>query len=279
MSQNLPLSLRYLSCLDIKHKPEGLREPSGLALSPQTHTLWTVSDDTKRIFCLDSEGNIQHHQTFAIPVDGLEGIAFEPSGECVLAVKEETNEVLRIRLSDTQVVSRVALRDMANYTTIASFFSGTGSDSSPADTALANKGLEGITWNEASATVFTVKEGYPGLLIELSGTLGTIIGHTLLDKRRGFSAPELASDDIDFSGLCYDRTRNSLWIVSDRAKRLFLFDLATQTVRQSFPLTYSKNGKQRRIVKAEGVVLDPDNNRLYIASDRKAKIYLYEIEA
>ena len=65
--QDLPLSLRYQLCLDIQHKREGLREPSGLALSPKTHTLWTVSDDTKRIFCLDSEGTIQHHQTFAIP--------------------------------------------------------------------------------------------------------------------------------------------------------------------------------------------------------------------
>ncbi|MEL7476070.1 MAG: SdiA-regulated domain-containing protein, partial [Cyanobacteria bacterium J06555_12] len=78
---------------------------------------------------------------------------------------------------------------------------------------------------------------------------------------------------------CYDRTRHSLWIVSDRAQRLFLFDLATQAVRQSFPLTYSKNGKQRQVVKAEGVAFDPDNSQLYIASDRKAKIYLYEIEA
>ena len=268
MSKHTPLTLTYINRVDIKNKKAGLLEPSGMAISHQTQTLWTVSDDTKRIFRLSLAGTLLHDDSFPIPVSGLEGIALDPSGEFLLGVKEETNEIVKIRIDREAVVERVPLPEMANYSSIASLF---------ADEADSNKGLEGITWSETSETFFVLKEGYPGLLIEVAADLQTIISHTVLNDRNGFVDPRLSSNDIDFSGICHDRTRNCFWITSDRAKRLFLFDLNQNSVLQSFPLTYQSKGKQRQIKKAEGVAFDPATNRLYIASDRQAMLYVFEV--
>jgi uncharacterized protein YjiK len=48
-------------------------------------------------------------------------------------------------------------------------------------------------------------------------------------------------------------------------------------VAESFPLDYRLGGKSHEIVKAEGVTLDVNNNRLYLVSDKEARLYLFEI--
>ena len=53
--------LIYQKHFDIQFKAEGLREPSGLALSSAKDALWTISDDTKQIFQLDLRGDLQQN--------------------------------------------------------------------------------------------------------------------------------------------------------------------------------------------------------------------------
>jgi uncharacterized protein YjiK len=157
---------------------------------------------------------------------------------------------------------------MAGYDTIARFFV----NSPP------NKGLEGITWNTDTGSIFVVKEGTPGLLIELSADLATIRRHVLLNEANGFVDDEVAGDELDFSGVCYDRNRKYFWIVSDKGRRLFLHDWKRNRVIQSFPLAYSINGKYREIKKAEGVAVDPTSNRLFVVSDKEARLYVFDIK-
>jgi len=260
-------SLTYLDRFNIENEAEGLSEPSGLALSHGHNALWTVSDDTKKIFKMSLDGDLKKDDSFKISDKGLEGITLDPTGKFLLAVKEESNEIIEIRIDTQDVTDRQRLADMAGYDSIAQYFSGSG----------ANKGLEGITWNGETGTIFVMKEGDPGLLIEVSSDLQTIRSHQLLNEANGFRDPEVGAEELDFSDLCYDPSRDRFWIISDKAKRLFLYDWKGDAVVQSATLGYGKDGEYREIEKAEGVAIDTDTNRLYVVSDEETRLYVFDI--
>ena len=263
----LSFSLTYLDRFEIDNKDEGLTEPSGLALSPERHSLWTVSDDTKKIFKLSLRGKLEKEHSFKIDEKGLEGITLDPTTDTLLVVKEESNEILTVSLPSEKVVSRDSLPGMAGFSEIERHFSAGG----------ANKGLEGITFNQSTGTFFLLKEGEPGLMIEVSKDLGSILGAQVLDATKGFVDDDVDGAAIDFSGIQYDATRSQFWIVSDKAKRLFLYDWDRQQVIQSAVLGYENDGEFREIEKAEGVAVDPQEHRLYVVSDAEARLYVFDI--
>jgi len=260
-------SLTYLDRFNIENEAEGLREPSGLALSHGHNALWTISDDTKKIFKLSRNGDLKKHDSFEIPDKGLEGIALDPTGEFLLVVEEEGNEIIKIKVDTQEVADRQRLAEMAGYDTVAHYFAGSG----------AKKGLEGITWNKETGTIFVMKERGPGLLVEVSSDLEKIRSHQLLNDENGFRDAEVGAEDLDFSDICYDQTRDRFWIISDKAKRLFLYDWKRNKVVQSSKLGYGKDGEYREIEKAEGIAIDPDTNRLYVVSDEEAQLYVFDI--
>lgn len=245
-------SITYLDRLDIENKRQGLREPSGLALCGDGQALWVVSDDTRRIFQIDLRGHIQPKASFAIDASGLEGITLDASGRHLLAVAEDGNTFLKAEIEARTIVQTAQLAAMAGYEPIAPYFA-----SGPA-----NKGLEGVAWNDSSQTLFALKEGQPGLLIEVTADLQTIVSHRLLDADQGFVDSELDPEAIDFSDLCYDRRRDCLWIISDKARRLFLYDWRCGRVLQSCRLAYGDQGDYREINKAEGLAISAQGDRL-----------------
>jgi len=259
-------SLTYLDRFDIANEDEGLTEPSGLALSHGKNALWTVSDDTNKIFKISLDGDLKQDDSFEIPDTGLEGIGLGTTGEFLVSVKEDGNEVIIIRIDTQEVTNRRRLVEMAGYDAIAQYFAGSG----------ANKGLEGVTWNEETETIFVMKEGAPGLLIEVSSDLTAIRSHQVLNAENGFRDTEVEAEEIDFSDLCY-QSRAHFWIISDKAKRLFLYDGNKNKVMHSAKLGYGHDGEYKEIEKAEGVAIDPDANRLYVVSDEEAKLYVFDI--
>ena len=88
-----------------------------------------------------------------------------------------------------------------------------------------NKGLEGITINFINNHIFVVKEGGPGLLIELDSEFKMIVNYCKLNKKYGFKHPRIKSKKLDFSGLSYDYTRNTIWITSDKENASFISTL------------------------------------------------------
>ena len=242
------ISLTYQKRFEIEDRDAGLIEPSGLALADDGQGLWTVSDDTKRVFRLDLEGKVQPDQSFK------------------LAVREESNEIFKLKIDKRGRAKTYPLADMAGYRVIKHLFAMGGE----------NKGLEGITWNSHTGTYFVLKEGEPGLLVELSKDLKTILSHVLLDRRNGFVDPDKPDRKVDFSGLCHDPSRSLLWIVSDKAQRLYFYDLGRNRVVHSVPLSYTENGNQGRIEKAEGLAYDSETGRVYIVSDEHARLYVFE---
>ena len=130
---------------------------------------------------------------------------------------------------------------------------------------------------ELNGTIFIMKEKVPGLLVEVSSDLQTVLNHHVLNDENGFCDSEVGPDVLDFSDICYDQSRDLFWIVSDKAKRLFLYDWKENKVIQSATLGYGINGEYEEIKKAEGVTIDTDANLLYVVSDVEARLYVFDI--
>ncbi len=260
-------SLTYLDRFKILHKEEDLDEPSGLVFSSKSRTLWTVSDDTRKIFNLSLSGELLNESSFKIEDKELEGITLDPSSECLFVVKEPTNEIIQFDLATQQEVARAHLANMAGYDEVEHFFTGEGT----------NKGLEGVAWNSATGTLFVIKESNPGLLLEVTADLQHIQGHQVLNDKNGFCDPGLHPEELDFSGICYDEERRCFWIISHAAKRLFLYDWKENQVLQSAPLGYGRKGKYKEIKQAEGIAIDPERNCLYVVSDQDTRLYIFDI--
>ncbi len=260
-------SLTYLGHFKIKNEKEGLNEPSGLALSHEKDELWTISDDTNKIFCLTLQGKYRKSKSFKIEESGLEGIVLHPSGQFIYAVNEENNSIVQINIKEKKVIRTQSLAEMSGYGDIANHFI----------SGRTNKGLEGIAWNSNTRSIFVMKESDPGLLVELSPDLQTINNHRLLNEENGFIHSDGGSEPIDFSDICYDAIRDCFWVISDQARKLFLYDWKINRVLQSAKLGYGKNREYREIKKAEGVTVNSGINRLYVVSDEEARLYVFDI--
>ena len=261
------LQLRLVDRIDIEDKENGLREPSGLALSAQKDALWTVSDNAHKIYKLGLDGKLQPESTIELADPGLEGIALEPAGRFLYTVNEDANEIIQVHLSEKTVLKHKALAGMQEFSAVAKHFE----DSPP------NKGLEGITWNRDSGSIFVLKESAPGLLIEVSHDLERLLDHVILSEANGFFDDDTDAGKLDFSGIVYDPVRKQFWIVSDKGQRLFLYDRQRNEVVASLALAYQHKNKEREIKKAEGVAIDPAINRLFVVSDKEARLYIYDI--
>lgn len=259
--------LTFLRRYDIRNESVGLLEPSGLALSRDGKSLWTISDKTKRIYRLNLEGQVEEYRHFKRVPKGLEGICYSSAGDALLSVDEDKNRILKHDLESGERLTAVKLSDLAGYDAIHKYF----------DNEVKNKGLEGITLNRKSGSLYVVKEGRPGLLIEVSEDLTQIRSHLLLSDDHGFVDDDLEQSAIDYSGLFYDEKSGLLWIVSHQAARLFLFDVQAKKVRSSYGLGYTIDGESRQIKQAEGITYNPRTRRVYVVSDMDAKLYVYEL--
>lgn len=192
------LNLIYSKRVSIKYKSAGLNEPSGIVLTKDKDAFWVVSDNKNCIFQVDLNGKLQTDATIEIEGTDLEGIALDDHG-ILYAASEDKNAIIAI--SDGLTIKARKIKDMKGYGHIAKYF-----DESD------NKGLEGITSYKDS--LFLLKEGPPGLLIEISNNLEEIISHRILDKKNGFDDDNIKGKKIDYSGICFYSVSNQIfWIV------------------------------------------------------------------
>ncbi|MEM7321088.1 MAG: SdiA-regulated domain-containing protein, partial [Pseudomonadota bacterium] len=141
-----------------------------------------------------------------------------------------------------------------------------------------NKGLEGITVDPLSGTIFVVVEGRPRLLISISPDLSKILDATLLSRELGFTSPHADDEDLDVSGLAWSAETSDLWIVSDTGRRGFIFDPAQRTTK-AFDLAYARDGETKTIKNAEGIALDEAGERLFILTDdgKKSRLFVFRM--
>lgn len=260
------IQLDFVERLSIRDPAAGLTEPSGLALSANGDAFWTVSDDTKSIFKLGLDGQLLLGDSFAVDQTELEGIALDNTGSFLYAVQEQGNRLLKISTATGKTVGKYRVSEMLGYERVAKRFAHPGK----------NKGLEGVTV-DGRGRLYLLKEDYPGLLLAIAPSLQEIVAVRRLTRKKGFFSDRCKPKKIDFSGLTYDSDRDAFWIVSDRARCVFLYSWALDEVIYRSALTYASKGKTRRIKKAEGVAFSAERQRLYIVSDQQARLYIYEI--
>ena len=175
-------------------------EPSGLALSFDKKSLWSVSDQNSLIYNISLSGQIIRQMR--IDANDLEGICVI-SDSLLALVSEETNELLIVDYGG-KVNKRysVILDGDINY------------------------GLEGVTYNNNLHHYYLVKEKSPSLLIDVDSNFISIT-----KKALNFSK--------DLSGIEYDSVENILWILSDESQTISKCDL-TGNVLQSYHFNVSK---------------------------------------
>ncbi|MEM7319488.1 MAG: SdiA-regulated domain-containing protein, partial [Pseudomonadota bacterium] len=179
--------LDLISAAKVRDVSAGFSEPSGLAFSRQTGHLWAVSDAEPLLHRLDDNGALVDTIDLSdVPGADFEGVAIGADG-AILVIQEGDRAIVVADPDDATAVRRVRLDSLSGFSDIAPLLA----DNPP------NKGLEGITVDPLSGTIFVVVEGRPRLLISISPDLSTILDATLLSPEFGFTSPHADDEDLD----------------------------------------------------------------------------------
>jgi uncharacterized protein YjiK len=194
-TNNTVISLSYLSKTTIE-----VPEPSGLFYNKVTNSLFSVSDETGKVYELNLDGTLK--KSVSLFMNDMEGISFTKNCDTFAIVEEGKKMVNRFD---------------ANYNHLSSFLL--------TYTSPSNNGPEGITINPNNSHFFIVNEKEPRLFLELDNS-----GKEIQSKELTFAS--------DLSDICYDSKLNCLWILSDESESVFKTDLNGNLIKQwKLPIT------------------------------------------
>ena len=117
-----------------------------------------------------------------------------------------------------------------------------------------NSGPEGIAFNPQNRHFYILNEKKPSLFIELDEGLNIVKKDTLRFCK-------------DVSGLCFDEANQVLWMLSDESQLVIKTDLNGKLL-QKINIT---------IPQPEGITLSEDGRKLYIVSDNKETLYVFNV--
>ncbi|MEN8194349.1 MAG: SdiA-regulated domain-containing protein [Bacteroidota bacterium] len=157
-------------------------EPSGLAINESGTALYTVSDNTAKVYKLSTTGNVI--KTYGYVGNDLEGVSTF-TGTKLLLAEERTKQIVTY--------------DMGTGHTLKHRIDFENNDD--------NSGIEGVAYAKNLDAIFILNEKNPGKLIRLRSDFSIIAEYDL----------NFASD---YSGIFYESSTNNLWIVSDQNKTL-----------------------------------------------------------
>lgn len=253
-AQMITPTLRFKEKYKIEDSKRNLNEPSGLAYSKKSNSLWTICDESRNLFKMSLDGKV--FETISIAENELEGVCLSPDESAIYAVKEIGNELLKIDPDSGRILKQKKLSDLNYYHKVKKYLK------NPQDE---NEGLEGITYHPGRDSLFLVKEISPRLLIEVTPNLETVLRCWKLGKKDKLFHAETRQSELDLSGICYDEQTRLLWILSHKAQTVFLYNLKKEKFVDAFSLSYTnKAGEKKKIHQAEGLALIPDTNYVYI---------------
>ena len=169
--------LELLSTFDV-----AIAEPSGLAINSTGTALYTVSDNTAKVYKLSTKGEVI--KTFGYTGDDLEGVSTFKGVKLLLA-EERTKELVEFDMG-----SGTFLKHKIRY-----------------DNKDSNSGIEGVAYAENLNAIFILNEKNPGKLIRLRSDFTVLAEYDLNFAK-------------DYSGVFYDNSSKDLWIVSDQSKTI-----------------------------------------------------------
>ncbi|MEA2104399.1 MAG: SdiA-regulated domain-containing protein [Candidatus Cloacimonadota bacterium] len=204
-------------------------EPSGLTYDSHSNTLWTVSDrPDNKVYQIDFQGNILTILNYQ--GEDLEGIEYDANDSTLWIIEEGERKLVHIDLNGNFLTSYNIQIE-----------------------GLDNNGLEANCIDDEH-NFYLLNEKNPGLFIELNSDFSIK------------SEIELTNCE-DYSGMCFDKTREGFWIVSDQSRKLFFYSIEHE-IGVDYNLPFDK---------AEGVVYISEESRFYIVSDSEQKLYVCEI--
>jgi uncharacterized protein YjiK len=157
-----------------------ITEPSGLAYSPVTRTLYMISDNRSEIFRIDTTGKVLG--SIPVAASDIEGVAVSNSGD-TLYIVEETASLLSTVLMNGTKVSSVPILVHTDP----------------------QHSLEGVTVDNAGHLV-VINEKAPTMLLEFAGS--TEVRRLLLTY------------SSDISDICFEASGDCFWIVSDESQKV-----------------------------------------------------------
>ena len=205
-------------------------EPSGLVFNRNTGTLFSHNDNQKsKIYELSTEGATLN----VLEVNGndIEGIAFNATFDTLFTVEEAASKIVKYTLAGNKIGEINVAAALEN-----------------------GNGLEGITIDPQSGTIFLLHEKDPVELIELHPS-GTILRRKKLDFA------------TDVSGIGMHPSRGTLFIVSDESMSL------TEITRKGIVL----NAWYLPFVKGEGITFGADASTVYIVSEQGNNLHTFKL--
>lgn len=221
-------------------------------------------------------GTLEKVNEFDLDITEPSGLSFGPGGNSLLIVSDNTNKVYETDLqgnvireleyvgSDlegvtfnegTQIVAvaeerkrQIVFLDYPNGIEMERIDITTGGSTD-------NKGLEGLSFNKNNSAYYLVNEDVPGELIVWNKQFGNI------------SKTELRFAS-DYSAIFVDTRNALLWIVSDESQALYKCDYNANILKE-YTLPYTK---------FEGVVVDADQQLVYLVNDKTFKLFVFKIK-
>jgi uncharacterized protein YjiK len=203
-----------------------VKEPSGLGINDAGTVLYTVSDKTSKVYKLSTTGDVI--QTLDCEAANLEGVSSYTSNKLLLAEEGSKTIVVFDMVTGEESNHKIKYKNKDK-----------------------NSGIEGVTYDNNSETIFILNEKNPGKLIRLRNDFSVMAKYDL----------DFASD---YSGIFYDNSSNKLWILSDQYKTVNKCTLKGELI-ESFTID---------VKQPEGIAIA--NKYIYIVSDSEAKLYVYK---
>lgn len=235
-TENLPepVEQEYDEVTLLEEFPLDIKDPSGLALDPDGESLWVVSDSPGRgIYRISLKGDIIEH--IEMDSDDLEGIIVDPRDHSLWVVEEKLRELVNISRNGVEL-NRIKLQ---------------------IEGEIENDGPEGITVNPNTGHFFVVNKQNPRQIHELNPDM-EIIKTTDINFNGIFQV-------TDMSGISYNNSENTLWIVSDSSKKIIVVDLDGKPVR-AFNID---------VFDGEGIAVHDTENIVFIVSDTDRRLYVF----
>ncbi len=243
MSRSLSAPLQFECSFRIPHVD---RDASGLTLHPDTGHLWVVIDEPERLVEFTDEGEFVNE----VELKGFH----DTEGLCHLGGD-------RFAIAEERKM-RITLVEIPQGTTR---IDDDGRRIDLDEKAKKNKGLEGITYDGETDTLFAVREDKPPTVFRIQPLM--------TDHGRQVTEWPLDLHGLDdLSDLFFDSSTGWLWLLSHESRGAVAFDSKSRRVAE-LRLEQGHHGLPEDVRQAEGITRDR-NGRLLICSEPN-RIYCF----